>query len=113
MYEGATPHGAVKGMFSFAPCLPADADGFERPPIRLAGYVNPRNWRQVTSSEPMEIAAVADVWKQVVQQVTDAGLALATQLDLSTPRRLASQASWHTGQSSESGAEGLMRVRTT
>jgi hypothetical protein len=85
MYEGATPDEALAGMFSFVPCLPAAEGGFERPAIRLPGYVNPRNWRQATCSDPMELDAVVEVWGDVVRQVLDARLALATRLKLVDP----------------------------
>lgn len=51
LYAGATPSAPVGRMFSFFPCLSADAPkGFPRPSIRLDGRINPRNWRRAPRS---------------------------------------------------------------
>jgi hypothetical protein len=79
MYVGATPANTINGMFSFVPCLPADADGFPRPDIRHE-LVNPNLRMQASCTTFDEPGSVAAVWNEIVRQVLEADLALATQL---------------------------------
>lgn len=83
-YAGATPANPVFGMYSFVPVRPADGatSGFARPPIELDRFIEPNLRQQVRSSEPVDLATVARLWRQVVGQVLDRELALATRLDL-------------------------------
>ncbi len=82
MYIGATPLDTKAGMFSFVPCLPAKADGFPRPEIRLPGLINPNLRMAANCTEPSSLDEVAEVWREVVRQVFEAELALANRLDL-------------------------------
>jgi hypothetical protein len=85
LYWGATPAHPVDGMFSFVPCQPADTtDGFERPVVEL-GELLKRGLRMQARVVDVETARIPEIWAQVVKQVTGAGLALATRLEL--PRR--------------------------
>lgn len=83
-YAGATSRDPVAGMYSFVPCLPAAGprSGFARPALQLDGLIDPDLRMQARSSEPLVIATVADLWNEVVDQVTKSGLALATHLEL-------------------------------
>lgn len=83
-YAGATPENPVSGMYSFVPCRPAAGpdSGFVRPPIDLNDMIDPNLRMQARSSEPLSLAAVAELWQRVARQVLDRGLALATRLDL-------------------------------
>jgi hypothetical protein len=83
-YAGATPANNVSGMYSFVPCQLANGvkSGFARPEIKLDGLINPNLRQQARSSEPLDVATVAGLWRQVVGQVLDQRLALATRLEL-------------------------------
>jgi len=83
-YAGATPTNMVSGMYSFVPCRLANGvkSGFARPEIKLDGLINPNLRQQARSSEPLDVATVPDLWHQVVGQVLDQRLALATRLDV-------------------------------
>jgi hypothetical protein len=83
-YVGATPATLVAGMYSFVPCRPANGSksGFARPTIHLDKLTDPNTRRQAHSTDPLELDATASAWRQVVRQVLDNGLALATRLDL-------------------------------
>ena len=84
LYIGATPANPVDGMYSFVPCRPAagSRSGFPRPAIELDGFIKPDLRMQAGSSEPQELSVVPALWRQVAGQVLEAGLALATRLDL-------------------------------
>ena len=83
LYFGATPKEPVEGMFSFVPCQPLDGDrsGFARPAIELDGLTDPNLRMQARVLEPGQ-ASMTSVWRSVVDQVLDQGLALATRLHL-------------------------------
>jgi hypothetical protein len=87
MYVGATPANPIEGMFSFVPSLPADADGFPRPDIRLPLLVNPALRMQAACTTFDNPGDVAPAWNEVVRQVLTADLALATQLDLPSSKK--------------------------
>ena len=85
LYLGATARDPVEGMFSFAPCLPAPpVGGFARPRIALPGLVAPRVDDRARVAALGSAGAVSGVWRRVVRQVGEAGLALAVALDLPT-----------------------------
>jgi hypothetical protein len=83
LYRGATYRDPVDGMFSFAPCQPADAVDyrFARPEVRLPGNITPNltQGKKITKLDGVE--AVRDLWGRVVQQVEDQGLELGVRLD--------------------------------
>ena len=82
-YAGATPADAISGMYSFVPCQPAGGtSGFARPTIELDGFVQPNLRMEARSSEPLNLEQVAGLWREVVGQVVNHGLALATRLEL-------------------------------
>jgi len=83
-YAGATPQDTAAGMYSFVPCLPAAGkqSGFARPELRLDGLIDPGLRMQARSSKPFDAEKVAELWDEVVAQVTGQGLALATRLEL-------------------------------
>ena len=78
LFRGATPADAVGDMFSFFPCLPAEAApvGFARPAIELPGYINERSLQSERKTPVGSIDDVASAWRSVVDQVRDQGLAL-------------------------------------
>ena len=83
LYLGATARDPVEGMFSFAPCRPAPpAAGFARPRITLPGLVAAGVDDRARVADLGSPGAVAGVWRRVVRQVADAGLALAVAVDL-------------------------------
>lgn len=89
LYRGATIDDPVQGMFSFVPALRADADDprFERPQIRLRGFIDPSIWRSTWGSTCQRpLATVRDAWEAVRRQVLDRDhLVLAVRLQ--TPDR--------------------------
>jgi len=87
LYFGATPANPVVGMYSFVPCQPAAGtrSGFPRPIIELQDLINPTRCRQAGSGKPQQLSALPAHWQNVTGQVLDAGLALATRLDLPDP----------------------------
>lgn len=91
LYRGRLFKEAPSEPFSFVPCRPyvAGASAFPRPRVRLS-----RRWiepnlamgAKATSATPAEIR---ELWETIVEQVTDAGLALGVQLD--APNQLADE----------------------
>lgn len=85
LYRGATFEDQVHGMYSFVPALPVtggDPPRFARPVIHLPDLIDPTVVMAAWGSKrPLSIAEVGDAWCAVRQQVLDAGLALAVQLD--------------------------------
>jgi hypothetical protein len=85
-YVGATPEHPVNGMFSFVPCRPAEGfrAGFARPAIELGCFIKPRLSMQARTSAALDAERIAELWRQVADQVlgSDEKLALATRLDL-------------------------------
>jgi len=83
-YAGATPANNVSGMYSFVPSrLTAGVkSGFARPEIKLDEYINPNLRQQARSSDPPDVETITGLWRQVVGQVLDQRLALATRLEL-------------------------------
>ena len=81
---GATPDKPVGGMFSFVPCRPAEdreLTGFPRPRIDHHPAINPNNLQAIKQNKPILPPRFPDLWHQVADTVTGAGLALATRLD--------------------------------
>lgn len=80
LYSGATRQAPTNGMFSFAPCLPAEAGarGFARPPISLGSLVTPNLKMGFKSTRGLADREVLDLWEQVADQVMQQGLALGT-----------------------------------
>ena len=75
---------APDGPFSFVPCLPheAAAQGFVRPVITLGSrWINP-SLAMGAKATKGSMAEVADLWGEVVRQVSDAGLSLGVQLEV-------------------------------
>jgi hypothetical protein len=81
-YAAATAQAPVEGMYSFVPCLPSAGRGFARPELHIDGFIDPDLRMQARSSKPLDPESVAELWNEVVDQVTGQGLALATQLEL-------------------------------
>lgn len=79
LYRGATPANAVNDMFSFFPCLRADAPatrGFSRPDLSDLSCVNPRLRQGWRATKLGNIAETANVWHTVRQAVLDQGFEL-------------------------------------
>lgn len=85
LFRGATPDRHVNEMFSFVPCIEADdpRQRFERPAMRLPGFINPAS-RQAPSGAKVarSLAARHEAWAAVVEQVQASGLSLAANLAL-------------------------------
>lgn len=102
LYGGVTYAERAKyhGMFSFVPCQAKDGSdgGFARPIIQLDGIINPASSRAARYNI-REIGGdanrVADLWKQVVDQVLEQGCSLAHSIALPDWKR-----------SEENGREG-------
>jgi hypothetical protein len=86
LYFGATPDNPVGGMFSFFPCQPYQSDetGFGRPTIGLPGLITPHLTQGKKMTRDLGIAEVTNLWRAVVDQVDDQGLALG--VHAATPR---------------------------
>jgi hypothetical protein len=84
LYTGATAEAPTNGMFSFAPCLPLAAceRGFERPAIRLDGFVTPGLMMGFKMSRSLTPEQVRGLWESVTGQVINADLALGTSFAL-------------------------------
>lgn len=85
LYEGATRRHSVSGMYSFAPCLPADQNvqRFARPDVELPGIINPASTQTPSGAkDPRSIEEVTQAWSSVVDQVLNQDLLLATRMDL-------------------------------
>ncbi len=86
LYFGATPLSPVRGMFSFAPCLPKDGGNpprFARPEIRLGEVTsNLKQGRRTTKLVDTDQAL--GIWKEVVAQVEAQRLSLAVRVELPT-----------------------------
>jgi hypothetical protein len=80
LYSGATRQEPTNGMFSFAPCLPAEsgARGFARPPIRLGSLITPNLKMGFKSTRGLAERDVLELWEQVTDQVLEQDLALGT-----------------------------------
>jgi hypothetical protein len=103
LYFGATPARPVNGMFSFAPCrLRADTPrGFARPVIELPGVITDHHKQSYKLNPQATIAACAELWEAVAEQVLRSGSLLATHFDL--PQR------WTTDQARSSSGAGAAR----
>lgn len=89
LYRGATPVDPVEGMFSFVPAAVGDMTRFERPAVSVAegprALINAANWQAQAGAQPADwlpLAKVARAWASLAQQTLDAGLALATGIDV-------------------------------
>ena len=85
LYFGATHEKPYEGMFSFFPCLPAqagEAKGFARPILRRAGIVTDNLTQGQRMNPQPDVAAVRALWTDVARQVLDQGLCLGVQADL-------------------------------
>jgi hypothetical protein len=80
LYTGAPRRQPMNGMFSFAPCLPADvgAQGFARPSVRLDGLVTPNLKMGFKSTRGLSARDVRQLWDSVTEQVVRQDLALGT-----------------------------------
>ncbi len=80
LYSGATREEPTSGMFSFAPCLPAEtsARGFARPPIKLGNLITPNLKMGFKSTRGLAERDVQELWKEVADQVLESELALGT-----------------------------------
>jgi hypothetical protein len=84
LYLGATPEEPVDGMFSFVPCRPVEEGlepGFARPVLELDGLLNP-NLRMAARVVDVGLEGARAAWEDVVRQVLECDLALATRLEL-------------------------------
>ena len=64
-------------MFSFVPCLPADAGrAFARPRIELDGLIRPNLAMQARTCAVRDLGELRAIWDRVVDQVLEQGLVL-------------------------------------
>lgn len=85
LYLGATVDQPFDGMFSFFPCLPAqagEARGFARPVLRRAGIVTDNLTQGQRMNPIQDPATVRALWADFAQQVLDQGLHLGVQARL-------------------------------
>lgn len=103
LYFGATPARSVSGMFSFAPCRPrADApQGFARPVIELPGVITDAHKQGYKLNPQASVAACAQLWEGVAEQVLRSGSLLGTSFDL-PPR-------WPTDRARSASGPGAAR----
>jgi hypothetical protein len=96
LYSGATRQQPTNGMFSFAPCLPADigAQGFARPSIGLDGLITPNLKMGFKSTRGLSARDVQQLWERVTEQVVRQDLALGPRFAM--PQK-------HDGYSTRSG----------
>ncbi len=83
LYFGATYENQVAGMFSFVPCLPVGERprAFRRPVIDIEDLITP-GLKQGKRLNPLgDVLEARRWWQQVVDQVREAGLGLAVQID--------------------------------
>lgn len=83
LYRGRTHAEVPSGPFSFVPCRPyTDADAaFARPVLRLQRkWINPNLAMSAQTTAARE-AEIGQLWQEIVEQVVEAGLALAVRLD--------------------------------
>jgi hypothetical protein len=90
LIAGATVDDPVHGMFSFVPCRRRDDRPmrFARPAIHLPGIVNPASHQSPSGGTPQDRRPIEDVvaaWHTVVDQVSEADLALGVRFE--TPPR--------------------------
>jgi hypothetical protein len=83
LYESVTYDERPGGPFSFVPCRPFETGGgFSRPDIHLQrGLIEP-NLRMGAKATQTSAGELASIWKLVVDQVADAGLALGVRMDV-------------------------------
>lgn len=83
LYEGATFEDPVHGMFSFVPCQAAGeaVTGFRRPPIRLAGVINPASKQAPRMNPQPSIEDVIAKWSAVRDCVLDRDLSLGVEIE--------------------------------
>jgi hypothetical protein len=81
LYSGSTQHEHPNSMFSFVPCLPAEAGarGFARPSISLDDLINPNLKMGFKARRGLSDSTVRDLWQRVTDQVLREDLALGTQ----------------------------------
>jgi hypothetical protein len=84
LYSGATRQEPTNGMFSFAPCLPADvgAHGFARPAIRLDDLITPNLKMGFKSTRGLSDREAQQLWERVTDQVVNQDLALGTRFTM-------------------------------
>ena len=90
LYRGATLDRPVHDMYSFVPALHTNGGDprFARPPIHLPELINPASKQSPWGSKrPLSVSTVREAWKEVCEQVLDAGLLLA--VSLTTPPKRA------------------------
>jgi hypothetical protein len=78
LYQGATINDPVEGMFSFFPCVTSDAidRGFARPTIHITGVITPTMTQNKRLNPQQSTGEITTLWREVVHQVLDKGLAL-------------------------------------
>lgn len=94
MYRSRVYAGEASVPFSFVPCLPAGASPmrFARPVIRLdRRWLNPQR-TMGAGAVPATTDELAEIWRDVVRQVTAAGLALGTRLEVPQRRSASNDA---------------------
>jgi hypothetical protein len=83
LYFGAKADQRVEGMFSFVPCLPADAGrAFARPRIELEGLIRPNLAMQARTCAVRDLGELRAIWDRVVDQVLEQGLVLGVHVAL-------------------------------
>lgn len=85
LYLGATVEKPFAGMFSFFPCLPAQAGedrGFARPVLRRAGIITDNLTQGQRMNPQPDVASVQALWADVAHQVLNQGLQLGVQAEL-------------------------------
>lgn len=83
-YFGATPDLPVDDMFSFFPCLPAQAGrrGFARPTINIDGRITPHLLQGKKMTGLADATAARVLWAEVARQVEQQGLKLGVCAEL-------------------------------
>ncbi len=79
LYFGATIHDRENDMFSFFPCKPdSEEKGFPRPAIQIQDIINGEitQGKKLNRMYPKDHGRIKELWREVVTQVQDKGLAL-------------------------------------
>jgi hypothetical protein len=77
LYFGATPANPVAGTFSYFPCCPySGPQGFARPTISIPGYITDNLNQGKKIRRDLDLGELADLWRNVADQVRQQGLDL-------------------------------------
>lgn len=78
LYTGATHAQQIHHMFSFFPCLPAHSvpGAFARPTITIPDVITPTLCQGKKITVQSDVSSAADLWREIVSQVSAQGLDL-------------------------------------